>query len=1501
MAWKNQTIMRRPLLVFAALCAVLVLQQVFFNFNKTGELVELPIQIHATTSRNDQTRRNMRHDDARPIYGDFQWISHHSKNHVNDDSSQDDDDDARKARISSHLAKKGKPGAVIQLRTTQHATTFQTSHVERLAVTTSTNIKEEVLRPASLQIEAEVSPRQVESLVTSAQHRNPRDVFNATRISKPSAKEQAAVLGREYERKIKKEAQRVRKPLDNIADCSPNSLTISQIVVAIQSEADLKHLQEFLQKLPDICVRRILIGLQNCSTLLSVERFDSTLKSLGVATRIRPISATSDLGIVKIVESAWVRDEWPEESTASMEMNMFVDLSCPPIQRIATDFTLRRANKIRRERIANNQNRNATSAPGTRQCLWLVDNGVRTSSVLWFSGCESIIGLPDRQFPNFWISDLALRQQRILNLDAKSMWLVSAKPEHLSGDCVQASPEIHERLLFREKWGPVETKTRQVRLVGEAARLLATNAFAFAAPYGIPWLRSASRTRASNKKAIIDELRNSLARGIGIEKVLLPQDRKQVENAVWVVAQLSLEQPPQNERHIPLLLLEPTHTLSDVILMLNLSFGLGFSKLTVVYHEQLEGSQSVGLLRLFRLLSGRWSEINIVRSTTSVQDKDGLSFVLPQYYEGPLLRSAIEGCLDSLYSPNEFYLSDEFCIVIRNASITESSLRAMVQFALKVQHCVPFVFATDNLGTTITPTVFAVHPRARLVPVDPSLPTSGMVFLDIALRIRTSILGYVVFDTAAKEAVKSPFTFLPSALTAKQREIFHIKWKFNVSRYGGDPSGLDSSSAMEAPDEYPPRAYLSCLAAHAANPKGNRFSPNFVDGSSICDYTCPSCPVNSTVTADLLTLALNGSTFAPATMSERLDRISSHIIGRLLLAEELRSTKNKSIPVVPLWGSLIVPKDFGHWLNLMQDNNETAVGRYIVVLNRADERVHRFMTQLQRRVANALHHDWALIYEYRPENFGIADGWNLVGLHGFDHPTQGVDWMIIMNNDITLAPGVLAEFAENTELLKNLVATYNLLGFASFAITKLGWKYTGHFDSNLWPAYATDVEYLSRIKSRGLLRGDFDAEPGDVTHAESVTFQDNVFMEWVFRWHRSEYIFRKWNIDVSAIPESVENYVIPDHPFGIQSLRHNATCLVPEHRQCIMTFSGTHYRRSLQCFFNVTHLIDVCQVLPSETQPWWNVRTYLREEFVQPPPINFNLLAEQKIFPAMAEPESRLKMMQPVANASKKARCFIPVLVLVVFREVDGLFDFMTKQPCVIGALIIRAVGPGARVRRMVTNFQIRLSELLDPEALTTIRSNISLRNNKRSFTVDRFDSALLDKLSVSVGAGFTDAVQAEVFDNVFGRERNMSQNEQASLDPPSESGKVKPLDPCDVGSPNMWKRWVLFVDVEHQLTDVAGLSRLAEWMTQKTADEKSCRQSLISLVSENFFALSTASLLRISRFVDPWGYQDVGAPFAQELLRDGNVTIDRQFTSVSQVSGYQQRPFEPFSLAPPK
>ncbi len=1049
--------------------------------------------------------------------------------------------------------------------------------------------------------------------------------------------------------------------------------------------------------------------------------------------------------------------------------------------------------------------------------------------------------------------------------------------------------------------------------------------------------------------------------------------------------------------------------MADLVALLRLCGDLsGYRKLAVIYPAHLESSEVVASLFL---LTGRWAAVRILRAASGVRDNRGSLHSLPAEFEGPVVQGAVDACLGSLHIRDEaLYLGDECCIVLRELGVPESTLRSFAAFALTVQHAVPFVFALEGGSRIVTQRFFAVMPRARMVSLDAGLPRRDLVWLDAVLRLRTTIIGYLTFDCEAGRAATVPFSFLSRPVTPRQAEYFAVKWRFNVSQHGGDPSALAAVAALDPPSETNgPPGNIACLVQSSS-------SSSFVDffsrektkkgangETAECNFECPSCAEHRHVTDDFLTLALNRVLFGSDTLLSRLERIANHLIGRLLLARELSAAGNTTVPIVPVWGSLMVPKDFGYWLNLMQDNSEVAVGRYIVVLNRADERLHRFMCLLQARVSSAVGSDLALVYEYRPENLGIADGWNLIGSLSFDHPTlPSVDWIVVMNNDISLRPGVLKEFAGETEGLKRLVATHNLLGFASFAITKLGWLHTGRFDSNLWPAYATDVEYLLRIKSRGLLRADYGALDGDVFHVESVALRDNIvedviFKEWVGRWERAEYVFRKWAVELHtpALQTGqvhVEDYPVNPYPYGIRSMPHKASgCLEPAHRQCLRTYSGSHYDESLQCFFNVTNLVRHCGVPEKEIRWWWNVTKLFVNNLANAEYFNFSQAvviyaapalragqsAKDAILLAQVEAEEEVVVveerktrreeeamnassssMQPLSDQSNRtnsstrlsdvphfgarpsprvnrtakksekvaikeksssssssspasrgsAPCFIPVLVLVAFREVDALYHFLSKQKCAIGTLVIRGVGPNSRLRHLLFTFSSELVLLLDPNRTRTVQSSGILRStNKRAFIPDVFDFGLLSKNITSVGAGFRDAMLAVVFDDVFGRVRNMSQDGDPELDPPSADGSALAVDPCASASSNSWKRWVLFVDVEQQLTDVAALTRLARWMALQTSGitREQCRnKGLVLLAADNFFAASISVLRRAPLFPAKWGFQDVGAALAAsavERLGNNNVIVDRlQFATVSTVSGYAARPFEPFSDPPP-
>jgi hypothetical protein len=1268
-------------------------------------------------------------------------------------------------------------------------------------------------------------------------------------------------------------------------DCDTDWINAS-FVVTLGKASQLDQFHGILLGLRKVCVRTIVIGFLNEKAVLpTIRNFLARFaESRGIRVVLHALQSPGDAAFHRIRSELWMEDE-EVSSTGVTGLGISLDMSCPQLRSEATNSALRQLEPMLQQWRGPGSTKNRTPM----QCLWLLNSGMIAANAVWLRGCgRHIIGPLDNTLPHFWLPDAVQRQQRILQLDPSLVLLAgpsaakgSEKRLSLASSCERLSRGDEERQLFVEKWGIKEEFRSTFGKWVEKTHLLKLGAFHLAHPYGVEGLRLDRPFDITDRRELLS--------------AVMSASKGHSDDDFWSVAQWAAkawlaegtrEPDPyfMHTRHIPVMEVRASHTTSDILGMLNVTVALGFAKLVVVCDAAQEQSRGMSLIRLFRLLSGLMGRVTIAVSSNavaSVTKKGTVVHVLPSNFEGPLMNATIKFCLAAIYHDTAASLGNEFCIVIRDPSAPVQTLGDMIPFAATVQHAVPFVFSLEpHSATVVSHRFFVVSPRANNVSLDLSLRKAEVVLLDSALRIRTTIMGYVVFDPSVKATATSPFSFLSEPISAVEQHIFQVKWGFNVSRYGGDPSGLDSVAVIDPPaDPSPSLEYLACLAG---------------GGWSTCPFSCPSCQSNPHVTSDLLTLARGADVFAPSTMLERLSRISAHLVDRLKLARHLAATGNRTIPVVPLWGSLIVPKDFGHWLNLMQENMEVGVGRYIVVLNRADERVHRFMTLLQRGVTEAVGSDWALTYFYRPENRGIADGWNLIGESSFDHPTRSVDWMIIMNNDISLRPGVLRSFAALTEKVKKVAVTNNLLGFASFAMTKFGWIHTGRFDANLWPAYATDVEYLSRIKSRGLVRSDFDAVQGDVVHAVSVTNLDYVFREWNRHWFRAEYIFRKWGMNIDALTDSVENYpVLRFNPYGVASMHHNDICVEPDHRQCIRTFTGVEYFGSRHCFFNISRLVEVCGANAADVPKWAAKRDVLYRGFAQPPPVDFDRLVAQKLFPLLSEGLYRRSR----DRAQQGGRCFIPILVLVVFREADMLHDFLTRLSCSIGSIVLRTIGPGSRGRRIVTTLSLRLTELIDPRLEETVRSNMALQNNKRAFTTDRLDVALLDRLTVSVGTGFNDAVQAEVLDNVFGRMRNRTQSSADELDPPSIAGRTPPLDPCDVDSSNAWKRWALFVDVEQQLSDPAKLASLAEWMEHRTKGSAGCRQSVLSLVADNFFAVSISALRRVSNFSEPWGFADVSAAFGSVLSQGGDeVVLDYQFSGASTSSGYKSRSFEPFS-----
>jgi hypothetical protein len=295
------------------------------------------------------------------------------------------------------------------------------------------------------------------------------------------------------------------------------------------------------------------------------------------------------------------------------------------------------------------------------------------------------------------------------------------------------------------------------------------------------------------------------------------------------------------------------------------------------------------------------------------------------------------------------------------------------------------------------------------------------------------------------------------------------------------------------------------------------------------------------------------------------------------------------------------------------------------------------------------------------------------------------------------------------------------------------------------------------------------------------------------------------------------------------------------------------------------------------------------------------------------------------------AACFIPVLVVAVFREIESLIRLVSALPCRVGAVVVRSVGPHAQSRNKVEEIFGPLQELLSREqqgngshvprsACSPVPPGTFVWH-KRCFILETFDSAQLPIEMVSIGGAFNDAVLAgQVFDDVLGRPaRNpatyFSELSSSSSSPTRLSEAAASLaDVCAAASSagaagSRWKRWALFVDSEQDLSSPDRLADLASHMNRQVAGEAGCRASTLVVVAPNFFALSMVALQRVGAGGSPpfaalWGYADVTASI-ERLLGPANhsggsaarFVVDRErFRDVSTGSGYDRRRLDPFA-----
>lgn len=96
-------------------------------------------------------------------------------------------------------------------------------------------------------------------------------------------------------------------------------------------------------------------------------------------------------------------------------------------------------------------------------------------------------------------------------------------------------------------------------------------------------------------------------------------------------------------------------------------------------------------------------------------------------------------------------------------------------------------------------------------------------------------------------------------------------------------------------------------------------------------------------------------------------------------------------------------------------------------------------------------------------NLGVAASWNLIM-----RASPRAPWWLIVNSDLTFAPGDLARLASVVDPRKP--AIYHLMEFAAFALTSVVLERTGYFDENFHPAYDEDVDFARRCELAGIER-----------------------------------------------------------------------------------------------------------------------------------------------------------------------------------------------------------------------------------------------------------------------------------------------------------------------------------------------------------------------------------------------------------------------------------------------
>lgn len=140
----------------------------------------------------------------------------------------------------------------------------------------------------------------------------------------------------------------------------------------------------------------------------------------------------------------------------------------------------------------------------------------------------------------------------------------------------------------------------------------------------------------------------------------------------------------------------------------------------------------------------------------------------------------------------------------------------------------------------------------------------------------------------------------------------------------------------------------------------------------------------------------------------------------------------------------------------------------VLVLNGADSVTNQWAESIQ---PNALIR--RVIKVFAPENLGVAGATNRILFETSDAP-----FWFISNNDIKLAPGALAEMCKAAKSADFSVGSLHPImlsgifphrdhGWSAFVLLRHVLEEVGIWDENLWPAYAEDGDFETRLYGGG--------------------------------------------------------------------------------------------------------------------------------------------------------------------------------------------------------------------------------------------------------------------------------------------------------------------------------------------------------------------------------------------------------------------------------------------------